>query len=315
MSTLSGVFPNAITPNFAPAVDPAEQSRQRRQNETVVFAPIDEVEQNSATRRPNIEQPGRLEAEQSAEVVGRLKNLQSEIAPQARDSANTQETSKGENAKQDARAEESSKADARRAEQEEVKLQQDIDLIRELASRDREVRAHEQAHQSVGGQHAGAMEFTFRQGPDGKRYAVGGEVSIDVAKVPGNPDATALKAEQIRRAALAPAEPSAQDRQVAALASQIAIEAQNESRQIEQQESQKASEEREEQKAISEESSQKVDASSETDKEKSTQVAAESDDRIDSIFEKTSQAVETAISAAYQTKSQQDVGFNLDTTI
>jgi len=159
------------------------------------------------------------------------------------------------------------------------------------------------------------MEFTFRQGPDGKRYAVGGEVSIDVAKVPGNPEATALKAEQIRRAALAPAEPSSQDRQVAALASQIVIEAQNEMRQVDQQESQQAKEDREEQKAISEENNQKVAASSENDKEKSAQAANETDNRLDTIFKKTSEAVETALGVAYNSQSQQEVGFNLDTTI
>ena len=87
--------------------------------------------------------------------------------------------------------------------------------LRSLEARDREVKAHEAAHQAVGGRYAGAASFTFVRGPDGRLYAVGGEVPIDVGAVPGNPDATIIKLRQVRRAALAPIEPSAQDRNVA----------------------------------------------------------------------------------------------------
>ncbi|MGE8499061.1 MAG: putative metalloprotease CJM1_0395 family protein [Pseudomonas sp.] len=88
--------------------------------------------------------------------------------------------------------------------------------VAKLVSRDQEVRTHEQAHASVGGTYAGAPTYTFTRGPDGKRYAVGGEVSIDVSPVPNDPQATLRKMEVVLRAALAPAEPSAQDRRVAA---------------------------------------------------------------------------------------------------
>lgn len=90
--------------------------------------------------------------------------------------------------------------------------------IAKLVSRDQEVRAHEQAHSAVGGSYAGAPTYTFTRGPDGKRYAVGGEVSIDVGAVPNNPEATLRKMEIVLRAALAPAEPSAQDLRVASQA-------------------------------------------------------------------------------------------------
>lgn len=98
--------------------------------------------------------------------------------------------------------------------------------LRTLQSRDREVRAHEQAHLAVAGRYAtSGANLDYQKGPDGKRYAVGGEVNIDTRPVPGDPRATALKAEVIRRAALAPGNPSAQDRRVAAEASQMAAEA------------------------------------------------------------------------------------------
>ncbi len=96
--------------------------------------------------------------------------------------------------------------------------------IRSLAARDREVRAHEQAHAAVGGQYAGAPSYQFERGPDGVNYAVGGEVRIDVSKA-ASPQETILKMQIVRRAALAPAEPSAQDRRVAAEASAREAEA------------------------------------------------------------------------------------------
>lgn len=104
-------------------------------------------------------------------------------------------------------------------------LQSEQDEIRELAARDREVRAHEQAHMAVGGQYAGSMALSYERGPDGRLYAVGGEVPIDTAPVPGDPQATIDKLEQVRRAALAPAEPSSQDRAVAAQAAQLIAQA------------------------------------------------------------------------------------------
>ncbi len=91
--------------------------------------------------------------------------------------------------------------------------------VQKLKDRDREVRNHEQAHLSAaGGIAVSGASFTFAIGPDGQRYAVGGEVSIDTSTVPNNPEATLRKAETIRRAALAPAQPSAQDYNVASKA-------------------------------------------------------------------------------------------------
>ncbi len=95
-----------------------------------------------------------------------------------------------------------------------------------LKARDREVRAHELAHQSAGGDLVrGGMSFTYQRGSDGQLYAVGGEVSIDTSPVNGDPAATLRKAEQIQRAALAPAQPSGQDRSVAAQAAGMAASA------------------------------------------------------------------------------------------
>ena len=98
--------------------------------------------------------------------------------------------------------------------------------VAELKRRDAEVKAHEQAHISAAGNLAqGGASFDYETGPDGNRYAVGGEVSIDTSAIAGDPQATLIKARQIRRAATAPADPSAQDRSVAAQASRLEAQA------------------------------------------------------------------------------------------
>ncbi|WP_026376242.1 putative metalloprotease CJM1_0395 family protein [Aestuariibacter salexigens] len=112
-------------------------------------------------------------------------------------------------------------AESRQQEQQERAEQQEI---RSLKERDQEVRAHEQAHASVGGQYAGAPSYEFETGPDGQRYAIGGEVSIDISKE-DSPEETLQKMQQVRAAALAPAEPSPQDLRVANEAAQRASEA------------------------------------------------------------------------------------------
>lgn len=95
------------------------------------------------------------------------------------------------------------------------------DQIQELSARDREVRAHEQAHAAVAGQYGSSPTYSFVRGPDGVSYAIGGEVQIDTSSIPGDPEATLRKAQQLRRAANAPAEPSGQDSSVAAQAAQM----------------------------------------------------------------------------------------------
>lgn len=90
--------------------------------------------------------------------------------------------------------------------------------VQKLKKIDQEVRNHERAHKTVGGQYAGSASFTYTKGPDGQRYAVGGEVPIDTSPVEGNPEATLAKLDVVIAAALAPAKPSAQDLKVAASA-------------------------------------------------------------------------------------------------
>jgi hypothetical protein len=108
--------------------------------------------------------------------------------------------------------------------------------VEQLSERDREVRAHEQAHARTGGPYAGAPSYEFERGPDGKMYAVSGEVQIDTAPIDGDAAATIAKMETVIRAALAPQDPSATDSRVAAEARAAKGEAQAELRKEKQQE-------------------------------------------------------------------------------
>lgn len=87
--------------------------------------------------------------------------------------------------------------------------------IIELSRIEDEVLAHEQAHMSAGGDVAGSATYSYSVGPDGKRYITGGEVPISMPSS-GDKEQMLSKLEQVKKAALAPAEPSGQDRSVAA---------------------------------------------------------------------------------------------------
>lgn len=138
--------------------------------------------------------------------------------------------------------------------------------IAKLSKRDQEVRAHEQAHAAVGGRYAGPPTYSFTRGPDGKRYAVGGEVSIESGPIPNDPEATLRKMEIVLRAALAPAEPSAQDLRIAAQAQAHMAQARSELNELRRSEAQVLREAREAQRAEqAEEEKAKAEAEEERD--------------------------------------------------
>lgn len=97
--------------------------------------------------------------------------------------------------------------------------------VRELQRIDQKVRAHEQAHLAAGaGLVRGGAALEYQRGPDGEMYAVAGEVKIDISKG-DTPEETIINMQKVIKAALAPADPSAQDRSVAALARRIEAQA------------------------------------------------------------------------------------------
>ncbi|MCW3171951.1 putative metalloprotease CJM1_0395 family protein [Shewanella subflava] len=104
--------------------------------------------------------------------------------------------------------------------QQQKQIQAEQQIISELSKRDTEVKTHEQAHKAIGGMFAQSPSYSYEKGPDGKRYAVDGEVKIDVAIVKGDPQATFNKMQKVYAAAMAPNQPSSADIRVAAEAVQ-----------------------------------------------------------------------------------------------
>lgn len=110
--------------------------------------------------------------------------------------------------------------------------QQEVQKLRRI---DQKVRQHEAAHSAAGAGLTGGASYEYVRGPDGRQYAVSGEVKIDVSPAQ-TPEQTIEKAKRIQAAALAPADPSPQDRAVAAQAAQMAAQARAELSQMKNQE-------------------------------------------------------------------------------
>lgn len=232
------------------AVDGAENT------DSVAFAPVEEV---------SISEAGRRISEQSPPVN---QAIQSDTSTDSEATAASEETGISDETSAEQASGREQEASRETAEQ----RQQEADLaqIRQLKTRDAEVKAHEAAHAAVGGQLAGTPSYTYQRGPDGVRYAVAGEVPIDVSVIPGDPQATLEKMQQVQRAALAPAEPSSQDRQVAAQASQQAATARAEI----------SAQQREQRVEASEDDSQDEQTTERADNDQQNNESAESRERV-----------------------------------
>jgi len=109
--------------------------------------------------------------------------------------------------------------------QEQELSEDDLRKIEELKKIDKNVHVHEQAHLSAAGGYArGGAHYDYVRGPDGNKYANSGHVSLDTSREK-TPEATIKKANIIQKAALAPADPSPADKQIAANAAKMAADA------------------------------------------------------------------------------------------
>lgn len=203
-------FPNV---NINTANVYTESARRDNQLREIIPPP-------AATKPSNAENKA-LGDNEKAKLPGSADNATYDAKGKIADESVIQERQQGEqnpddNEQQSKEQQKEDKKEQQAAEQEEL----DAAQIKELKARDTEVRVHEQAHASVGGQYAGSPSYEYQRGPDGQNYAVGGEVQIDVAEIEGDPQATIEKMQTVRAAALAPAEPSGADRAIAADATQ-----------------------------------------------------------------------------------------------
>ena len=197
---ITSVYPN-VTPYVGnPAVDLARRENLKRD----IIEPVAQMERSAAEKGVISEDKSRNTTQNNPTYSEEIKNRGTELkqAVEGRSQERDPEGRSGQDS-----SGQSGRDDSQQESTEQRKLA-------ELKKRDAEVRAHEQAHASVGGDLAAAPSYEFELGPDGKQYAVGGEVNIDLAMVPGDPQATIVKMQKVRAAALAPADPSSADRSV-----------------------------------------------------------------------------------------------------
>jgi len=86
--------------------------------------------------------------------------------------------------------------------------------IDQLKKIDKNVIEHEEQHQRTAGSLGSSPSYKYAIGPDGKNYAVGGHVNVQIKK-DSDPNKTIQNAEIVKRSALAPHDPSEQDLKVA----------------------------------------------------------------------------------------------------
>jgi hypothetical protein len=201
LSAISSLSPYAFTPPYTQGGGqeraPAGSENTVARQETGRTGEIAGTGQNG--QPPTTAQPERVEQAGSAEWTGRTEEKQPEDASNAAKKPNGEALSEEEQRE-----------------------------VTELAAIDRKVRQHEMAHMAAGGELVtSGARYEYQQGPDGQRYAVAGEVGIDTSEG-RTPEETVMRARRIRAAALAPADPSPQDRSVAAAATQMEIRAQQE---------------------------------------------------------------------------------------
>ncbi len=170
----------------------------------------------------------------------------------------------------------------------ELTMQQ-VQQVRELQSIDRNVKAHEAAHQAAGGGLAGAASFSYTRGPDNQMYATAGEVPIRMQKG-RTPEETIANARQVVAAAMAPADPSPQDYRVAANALKMEFEARAEATKLKAQEAQEKKEKNEKNEK-NEENEENLDTNNQDSKDSSEKAKTNKDFRnfIGTIYQQNSQ--------------------------
>tara|TARA_R110001583_G_scaffold59932_4_gene178367 strand:+ start:6752 stop:7717 length:966 start_codon:yes stop_codon:yes gene_type:complete len=230
------IIPQAPNLSIPTVLNPHTESLRRENNQREIITQPAALNHSAAEKGVSSDRErGRTPAQNSetidfASLKEKAELANNTISEQKGDQQGGQQNENKDSSQQSATNEtpnEDKTNDSSESEPQKQDVQQER-VINELQRRDKEVRSHELAHAAVGGSFTGAPNYSFETGPDGQRYAVEGEVSVDLSTVAGNPSATITKMQKVHAAALAPADPSAQDIQVAANAIQIILQAQSE---------------------------------------------------------------------------------------
>ena len=229
------ITPQATNLSIPTVLNPHTETLRRENNQREIISQPAALNQSAAEKGvASDKERGRTPAQNNESIDFASLKEKAELANNAISEQNKEqnkEQNSDQKASQDKQQESDNGTDAA-SNQENIdnhaeELQQARE-ISELQRRDQEVRSHELAHASVGGAFTGSPNYSFETGPNGKKYAVAGEVSVDLSSIQGDPKATIEKMQKVHAAALAPAHPSVQDTRVAASAAQIILQAQSE---------------------------------------------------------------------------------------
>lgn len=224
------IIPHSTNLPVATVVNPATEGLRRDNNQREIISQVGATNPSAAEKGVASDKERARSPSQANETFdfANLKKQAEEIVTEISDQRQQQGNQQEGRPDQESRQGEASTHEHDYSEEQAHQEQINANITSELKLRDKEVRTHELAHATTGGALTGAPSYSFEIGPDGKKYAVEGEVSIDLSTVPGDPRATIAKMKKVHAAALAPASPSAQDIRVAANASQKILQAQSE---------------------------------------------------------------------------------------
>ena len=221
--------PNLSIPTV---LNPHTESLRRENNQREIITQPAAISQSAAEKGvASDKERGRTPAQNNADIDFASISEQAELAntkiSDQAENQNGQEASDSEDSKNPSQENEDRTTSVDGEDQTKAEALEQARVVSQLKRRDEEVRSHEAAHASVGGLHTGSPSYSYERGPDGKRYAVAGEVSVDLSPVAGDARATIAKMQKVHAAALAPVDPSLQDTRVASAAAQTILEAQS----------------------------------------------------------------------------------------
>ena len=229
------ITPHTASLPLATVVNPPTESLRRENHQREIITQVtatnpSAAEKGVASDKERARTPAQInEQVDFANLRKQAEHDASSIAEQKNQQGNQQSDQQGKQSKEEQQEKtNSSTSEIDTADEKSKQAHVDERVISQLQQRDKEVRTHELAHATAGGAATGSPSYTFEIGPDGKKYAVGGEVAVDLSSVAGDPQATIVKMQKVHAAALAPANPSTQDTRVAASAAQQILAAQSE---------------------------------------------------------------------------------------
>lgn len=202
-TTLPQVLPAAPP---VPAVSPVSQNGQANSGGRQTSDEQRQARSGSSGARPSL---------LASSTLNTLRQLTQEVAPDTKGKTSPGDTSSG------------GKDPAPGQLSEEARRE-----VQRLRAIDAKVRSHEAAHKAAGAGVTGAASYTTVTGPDGRQYAVAGEVPITVSVSSADPEQAARQLEKVKQAALAPSDPSSQDRAAAAQAQAALQQAEQAAREL-----------------------------------------------------------------------------------